>query len=153
MSGTYLSTLGVVVGACATLGGLIVILFSVITLSQIHKQVDARFQEKYQEHQEALNQQSAQWATGIRYWTQATMTSDIVTASHIMEEALKAWSSAPGARTEMLRRLCDETERGYIVDLIPDQRQTPLTVFVNGNPMPGGKPPRTAPRFTTGGDD
>ena len=117
MSTTTLSVLGVIVGACATLGGLIVVFLSVITLFQIRKQVDSRFQEKYQAHQETLNQQSAQWATGIRYWTQAAMTRDVVTASHLMEEAIKAWPSAPGARTEMLRRLCDETERSYIIDV------------------------------------
>lgn len=128
MSTTTLSVLGVIVGACATLGGLIVVFLSVITLFQIRKQVDSRFQEKYQAHQETLNQQSAQWATGIRYWTQATMTSDLDNASQLMERALTAWPSAPGAKTEMLRRFCDETERGYIIDLIPGQRQTLINV-------------------------
>jgi hypothetical protein len=119
-----LSVLGALLGALATFSGLVVVIFSVVALVQIHKQVDIRFAERYDEHRQALDKLSAQWATGLRYWTQSTMMTDLEDASQLMEEALKFWPSAPGARTEMLKRLYDETERAYLLDLIPEQRNS-----------------------------
>lgn len=110
------------IAALATLGGLVVVVISIIAYLQVDDKVSAQFDKKYAEHQRSLNQQSAQWANGIRLWTQAAMTADLTAAPSLMKEALKAWPDAPGTRTEMLRRLYEETESAYILDLIPDQR-------------------------------
>ncbi|POB10679.1 hypothetical protein CO251_07575 [Sulfobacillus sp. hq2] len=110
-------------GGIAAYGGILIGIIAIVTLTQIHKQVDARFDQKYHEHETKLNEQSAQWATGIRYWTQSVMTPDLSEATDLMEQALSAWPSAPGARTEMLRRLFNETRRAYLIDLVPGQRQ------------------------------
>lgn len=119
------------IAASATLGGLLVVIVSVIAYFQIENKVDQRFQQKYAEHQDALNQQSAQWATGIKLWTQATMTTNLDQATSLMKEALDAWPSAPGARTDMLRRLYNATEQAYILDLIPGQRDQVINHYVN----------------------
>lgn len=50
------------------------------------------------------------------------MTPDVAEAADIMEKSLSAWPSAPGARTEMLRRLFTETQQAYLIDLVPGQR-------------------------------
>lgn len=136
MSVTTLSVLATIIGAIATFGGLVVVIISLVSLFQIHKQVDIRFNEKYEAHRQALDQLSAQWATGIRYWTQATMSPDLDKASQLMELALAAWPTAPGARTEMLRRLYEETERAYILDLIPYQRHSMRSRDLSGVSFP-----------------
>ncbi len=110
------------IAALATVIGISFAITSVYAYLQVDKKIDARFQLKYEEHRNALDVQSGQWASGIRLWTQAQMIPDVVQAAMTMESALAAWPSIPGARLETLERLYGETEQAYMLDLIPNQR-------------------------------
>lgn len=126
-------SVSLVLTAIATLATIIGVAFAILSIAtywQANKKVDDRFDQKYEEHRKKLDDQSAQWASGIRLWTRAQMTPDVVEAALTMEKALQAWPSAPGARIEMLERLCDDTESAYILDLIPTQRWAKTTMRV-----------------------
>lgn len=124
-----IEVLGTIIGATSGLVGIVVVILSIIVLVQVRRQVDTRFDEKYAAHQQALSADSAQWAQGIRYWTQAMMTTDPVQAAPIMDQALQAWPTAPRARSEMAARLIAQAEEGYLMDLIPGYRDDLKTMF------------------------
>lgn len=124
-----IEVLGTIIGASSGLVGIIVVVLSVIALFQIHREVDAQFEKKYAAHRQALSADSTQWAQGIRYWTQAMMTSDPETAASVMDQALQAWPTAPNARSEMAERLITRSEEGYLIDLIPGYRHDLTAMF------------------------
>lgn len=126
----WVSLLGAIVGGIGAIGGIIVGMISLITLSQIDKQVKAAFAEQYENHRKSLDEQSSKWATGIHLWTLATvqMVTDPTTASQTLNNALEIWPTAPLARTEMLKRLYEETERAYLLDLVPGRRQNLISM-------------------------
>lgn len=112
-------TLAAMVGLVGAVGGLLVGVMAVLTLTQIDRQVEAAFSARYEEHREALARESAQWAKGIRWWTQAAMTDDLSRAAACMRQALDAWPDAPGARTEMVRRLWMAARTSALWNLLP----------------------------------
>jgi hypothetical protein len=120
---TWLSVISTVVGAIGAVGGIVVGMISLITLSQIDKQVKAEFDQRYQKHQRALDEQSTRWASGVKLWAQASMMDDLGKATATLEKGLEMWPTAPNARTEMLARFYEPTERAFLLDLIPERRQ------------------------------
>ncbi|MHB1684387.1 MAG: hypothetical protein ACYCYO_16430 [Bacilli bacterium] len=70
-------------------GGIVVGMISLITLSQIDRQVKAEFDERYKDHQRDLYEQSSAWAKGIKLWAQSAMTADPVAAADVLTDALK----------------------------------------------------------------
>ena len=120
----WVSLVGATLGVVGTLGGLTVGIISITTLTQVEQRVSDAFERKYTEHSEQLNKQSSAWASGIRLWTNASMEEDLTKAQDLVEEALTYWPDAPDARTDMLRRLYEETEKAYVFDLIPGRRSS-----------------------------
>lgn len=120
----WVSMLGTIVGAVGALAGIVVAAFSLVSLFQIRRSVRLEFDDKYQQHKAELDQQSSEWATGIKFWTQATMSSDLTSAEYYMEQAIQAWHTAPGARTEMVQKFLCATESAFVLDLIPGQRES-----------------------------
>lgn len=95
------------IGIAATLGELIVVVHTIFWVSQTHRQVDGRFAERYDAHQNELNEQSANWASGIRLWTHETMSTNVSDAACIMEKELfKHGLSAGSVYDDVGKALC-----------------------------------------------
>lgn len=124
-----IAVIGALIGAAAAILGVVVVIISVLALVQIHRQVDERFDKKYEAHQKKLDEDAAEWAIGIRYWTQAMMDPDPRTAVPLLEQALDAWPMAPSARTTMAERLVEQAEWGYLIDCVPGRRQKSRSLY------------------------
>lgn len=113
-------TLAAVVGVIGAVGGLVVGVLALLTLTQVDQLVAAAFDRRYTEHRERLTQDSVQWATGLRVWTQSMM--DLADGrfdrdQEALEQALAVWPEVPNARTEMVRHLWDAQQAAAIYDL------------------------------------
>lgn len=110
------------VGAVGAIGGIVVGLTSVFALFQIDRQVEAAFDRQFAAYQQQLRDESARWATGLRFWTQSMMDvadGNLDRAQQALRLALEAWPEAPGARAEMTHRLWEAQQRAHVFWLRP----------------------------------
>lgn len=137
-----LPTVGVVaamVGVVGAVGGLIVGVLALVTLFQVDARVRAEFQAQLTQYEQVRDQQSAVWATGLRLWTRALIEQNLTAAQAHLDQALEAWPHAPGARTEMARRLWAAAHLAHIFWLKP-YRKSETSPHLNHHPVPIPQP-------------